>query len=517
MSNKTSSLQFARNVVANWSAFLYVAGISFFLTPFIVHSLGEVAYGVWTLLVSLVGYLGLVDFGVRGAVTRYVAHHHAANRPGESSRAVSAGILLFGLFGLLAVICAAGAAVLAPHVFNIPAALIDEARIVILLGGLNVAIALVGGVFGGVVAGLQRFDVRSGIEILTTTVRAGAVLIALSAGYGLITLALIQLLSSILVGSASWVAARRLYPEVRPVFRGPLKPEMRILLSFGAFSSLIHISGVLIYYSDSLVIAAFLPIGLVTFYAIATSLCNYAGQVVSALSTVMTPRISALEVDGGRTLAETAVGIARIATLVTTPIAMTFYWRGESFVSLWIGSEYGAKSGEVLRLLAAVVWLGGIRSVLVATIMGVNKHRFLVPGLALESVCNLLLSILLVGSLGLAGVALGTLIPSLVVTGGYLPYCLRKTIGVRVAGFYRDALLLPTVACIPFALATALVEQSLPAKDLTTFFIQVAMLLPLVPAIAMTLCLTPSEKVQLALAVRKAVGLARKTVMRKSA
>ena len=29
------------------------------------------------LLAALVGYLGLLDFGVRGAVTRYVAHHHA--------------------------------------------------------------------------------------------------------------------------------------------------------------------------------------------------------------------------------------------------------------------------------------------------------------------------------------------------------------------------------------------------------------------------------------------------------
>src|SRR2546427_3011707 len=59
-----------RNVLSNWGAFAFAAVVNFALAPVVVHALGDTAYGVWSLLVSLTGYLGLLDLGVRGAVTR---------------------------------------------------------------------------------------------------------------------------------------------------------------------------------------------------------------------------------------------------------------------------------------------------------------------------------------------------------------------------------------------------------------------------------------------------------------
>lgn len=481
MSKGNRSFEFGRNIVANWSAFLFAAGVSFFLSPFIVHNLGNDAYGLWVLLGSLVGYLGLLDFGVRGAVTRYIAQHHATDSSQESTRLVSAGIVLFGSLGLIAIFCAGALAVLAPLVFNLPESLVHEARVIILIGGLNVAVALIGGVFGGIVAGLQRFDVGSGIGIFMTAIRAGLIILALKSGYGLIALTLIQLLSSLSEGGAAWLATRRLYPQLKVRFEGPLRPYMRRLLSFGLFSSLIHVSGVLIYYSNTVVIAGFLPIGLVTFFAIAASLCEYARNVVSGVSTVLMPRVSALNALGGEKVERAVIGAGRIATLITAPIVVTFWWRGESFINLWMGSEYGVTSSEVLRVLAAVVLLGGARSIAVSTIMGVNQYRFLAPIILLEGVANLILSLILVGFLGLVGVALGTLIPSMITTLGYIPRLLSKSTGVRIETFYRDAWGIPLLACIPFAIGTLLVEQHFPANNLAIFFGQVFMLLPLIP------------------------------------
>ena len=65
-----------RNVLANWGGYIFTAGVNFFLSPFVVHSLGNSAFGIWTILVSLVGYVGLFDLGIRAAVTRYVAKYH---------------------------------------------------------------------------------------------------------------------------------------------------------------------------------------------------------------------------------------------------------------------------------------------------------------------------------------------------------------------------------------------------------------------------------------------------------
>ena len=487
----------ARNAAANWLAFVFVAGVSFFLSPFIVQHLGNTAYGVWSLLASLVGYLGLLDFGVRGAVTRYVAHHHAAGDNEGCSSIVSAGMVLFGLLGTIAILLSVIFAFLAPMLFNIPDSLVNDTRIVLILGGLTIAVTFIGAVFGGVVTGLERFDVSSGVEILITSVRTAATVLALQHGYGLVSLGCIHLMVSAVYGFAVWAASHKLYPELRLRFRIPLLPHMRTILSFSVLLSAIHVLGIVIYYSDVLVIGAFLSVDAVAFFVIAGNLFEYARQVGGAVSKMMTPRVSALFSIGSERVGDEILGAARVATLASASIAATFWFRGESFINLWMGTDYGPVSGPVLCILAFIVWLGGARSVATASIIGLNRHRSLIPVLAFEAVGNLALSVALVRPFGLVGVAFGTLIPSIVVSLGYIPRCLWSSTGVPAGCFYRDAWLLPTVSCVPFALANVLLERFLPAKNLAVFFAQVVLTLPLVPLTAMVLCLTPSEKAQL--------------------
>src|SRR5438132_13926907 len=92
-----------RNVVSNWAAFAVSVIISLFLSPFIVHRLGDSAYGAWVLLSSLVGYLGLLDLGTRSAVTRYVANYHSTHRHEDAGRIASTALGLFGGLALLAI------------------------------------------------------------------------------------------------------------------------------------------------------------------------------------------------------------------------------------------------------------------------------------------------------------------------------------------------------------------------------------------------------------------------------
>ena len=51
--------------------------MAFVLTPYIIIKLGAATYGVWSLMISVIGYLGLVDIGIRGSVGRYINHYLA--------------------------------------------------------------------------------------------------------------------------------------------------------------------------------------------------------------------------------------------------------------------------------------------------------------------------------------------------------------------------------------------------------------------------------------------------------
>ncbi|HMH05845.1 MAG TPA: hypothetical protein VK579_04100, partial [Terriglobales bacterium] len=119
----------AQNVLSNWMALAITTVVGFFLSPFVVHHLGNLTYGVWVIIMSLVSYMNLMDLGLRGAVTRFVSKGTAQGNHDETSQAVS-GALWIRLWISLAVIGAGLAASAAfNHVFTVPLELQQTARL----------------------------------------------------------------------------------------------------------------------------------------------------------------------------------------------------------------------------------------------------------------------------------------------------------------------------------------------------------------------------------------------------
>jgi len=499
------------STVANWTAFAVNAVVSFMLSPFIVHRLGNSAYGTWVLLGSLVGYLGLLDFGVRGAVTRFVANESAAGDHRAASATVVAALRLFATLAVVTMLIATVLAATVDDLFRIPPDLLKQARIVVLLGGAAITSALIGGVFGGIVAGLHRFDLDGAVEIAITLLRAAAVVVALQAGYGLVSLAVIQLALSLLRGALAFVLTRRLYPELAFRNVGPTTQATKQLLSFSLFSSLIQLSGVIIYYTDSIVIAAFLPVAVVTYYAISASLTDYARQVVAAISRVVTPRTSAALATGGIDAVRAVVlSVGPASTFVCVPMALTFLLRGQRFMDLWMGPAYGPPTDAVLFVLSFPLCLAGGRLVAAATVMGINRHRGLSIAVALEAFANLGLSVLLIKPFGIVGVALGTAIPAMIVNLVFMPRYVERLLGIPSLEFVTRVWLWPSVACGGFGIATYAIERWLGADSVGVFFLQVIALLPLVGLGAAFTRLSRIEREQLARRVWQTVtGLGR--------
>src|SRR5205085_8084888 len=91
----------ATNILSNWVALALGMAVAFFLTPFVVHHLGNVAYGVWVLVVSLNSYMGLLDLGMRGAVIRFVSKGATQNNDAEAGDAVSGALWIRLWIGFL--------------------------------------------------------------------------------------------------------------------------------------------------------------------------------------------------------------------------------------------------------------------------------------------------------------------------------------------------------------------------------------------------------------------------------
>ncbi len=494
---KSAKPRVVRNVASNWGAYILAMAVNFFLSPYVVHHLGNNGYGVWTLILSLTGYLGLLDLGVRGAVTRYVARFHSQAAHGNASNVASSAMLIFSSAGLIAFSTSVVFATLIVGRLKIPPQYLAASRVVLVVTGLSIATSLVNGVFGGVLVGLQRFDLTNGIEIANNLLRTFTIVLFLHLGYGIVTLALIQLGFTLARLAANFRLARHLYPELRINLAFADRAGVKLIFSFSIFSFLMHVGGSLIYASDNVVIGAFLPVSAVTFYAIGGNLAEYTRTLVAGISQTMTPLASSAEAKEDRALMEKIVLFgSRAGTMVVLPIALTLMIRGGSFIGLWMGTQYADLSGAVIRVLSLTLLFWAANSVTGGTLLGLSKHKPIVPMILAEGVCNLALSIFLVRRMGIVGVAWGTVIPSMASTFLFWPWYIRRSLHIDPLTYAASAWLRPGIAILPFAIASFAIEHILPATTLLVFFLQVACLLPLVAVGYWLVCLNTEQRTE---------------------
>jgi O-antigen/teichoic acid export membrane protein len=431
-----------RNVLASWAGMAVRLLLGLWLTPFIIGHLGRDSFGLWLLIGSMLGYFDLMDLGVRSALIRYTAREKALGDQGQlaetvrramgaSSAAAAIAFVGFLILGLsLQDFLNAGSGVSAATV-----------RALVLIAGANLAFGFLLAFFSGVLAGARRYDLTSAVGVTLAIVRAGMTIAALTAGWGIAGLAGSVLLSSALQLAVMYVIARRIFPHVRFLPLVPVGAIAGDLVRYGLSSVLLQVAVKVVYYTDSIVIAAFLSKAAVATFGIAATLVEFVRSVVGSMTNVLTPAAS--EMDARRDLAGLRALLERgtsLSLVLAAPPLATFLLDRGRFIDLWVGAEF-AESAAVLRILT----LGQLVALPTLTgsvvLYAMNRHRwnaFLAIG---EAAANLLLSVLLVGSMGLTGVAWGTTIPLLVTQTLLLPAYVCRRVEMRPLSLLRRAYL----------------------------------------------------------------------------
>jgi O-antigen/teichoic acid export membrane protein len=481
---KLRARHIARNVLFNWLGTVAMMAVGFFLSPFILHNLGNVAYGVWVLAISVGAYLGLLDLGMQSSVLRFVSKGHTQGDHQGASEAVSAALWVRLQISALALVLSIGLAAVFPFVFKVPAELTSDARKAILLIGINAAITMSIGVVGGILSALNRYDLQNYVLFAQTALRVIFVVAVLRTGHGIVAIALCELVAAS-VGNLLliWVA-RRLYPELQVQLKKPKRETLQKIWSYSWYAFLTTVAVQLVYQSDNLVVGAFIPASsameAVTFYAIANSLCRYTTQIVSSMGSTFVPAASTYEAAGdSASLLSLYKNGTRATMMISLPILVTLIVRGPSFIGLWMGPQYAHKSGTVLIILVSALFFSYANRTAASIAFGIEKHKTMAIWAIGEGVANLALSITLVHWYGIYGVAFGTLIPSLVVQIGLWPSHISKLVGLSTFEVLWNVWMPMFLSVIPFAVATYAVGALFPARNLAVFFLQIIATLPI--------------------------------------
>jgi O-antigen/teichoic acid export membrane protein len=457
--SKFAKTQIIKNVGSSWISLGLNTIVGIFLSPFILHRLGDSAFGLWVLIYSLTGYYGLFDLGIRSSIVRYVAKYSATHEYGELNRLINTAMCCYAVIGAICFVITLVGVRYLDSWFNLPPHLLVSARWLFLMVGGAVSLGFPLGVFGGILEGLQRFYLMNLNRTISTLTRAILIVIALRHGEGLLTVAFLTVVPPLFTAAMNGMIVMHLLP-LHFGRSNVDRTSLRRIASYSGTTFMIAIADPLRFKTDAVVIGTFLSSVAITYFSIASRVVDYAGDVVSGLGQIFVSMSSHFDATGDLpSLRKVLINGNRSCALVIFPIATILIVLGKSVIETWVGVRYVAAAYPVLLVLLIPGTIMLAQSASPGILWGMAKHRTLAYIVLSEGVVNLVLSIILVRRLGIIGSAWGTAIPQICVNVLFLPQHLCRIFKISVWTYLRDAFTLPLGLCFPLVLTLLLLQR----------------------------------------------------------
>ncbi len=446
------------NLGASWldHAVKLIAGLV--LMPFVLTTLGEFRYGTWLFINSIAGYSGLLYLGFGQTSCRYFAASYARGDREKLNKVLNVVLAVYVVMAAIGLLIALALAVTA-HLWNDwGTQSITEIRWVVVLLGINFAVGLIGSTFGALLAGIQRFDIERGICIASGLIRIGLTFALLESDWGLITLASIFLFLTCLEVIGHTLCAWKLVDGLAVGVKYCDIETFKECATFSFYAFADTIAYQVLMVTDTVVIGFMLGVEAIVPYYLALRMCQFMQRPIQHIGRVLMPRAGELNEQGKYKELEhvLAQGVG-ISFLLTASFYIGSHFFGADLLQTWVHKEYLESPPLLLVLLLAFVVATPIE--IVRNILFGMGHVRLPALLQLAAVViNVVLSIALIGPLGLVGVAIGTFIPMVLLELVVLmPYALRvlKTNSVRLIRLGLVPQLLPLLFLYAYCVAVA--------------------------------------------------------------
>ena len=373
----------------------------------------------------------------------------------ELNRVVNVIGAVYLLMGLVALGIAGVIAWLSPTLWPSTSIPTTELTWVILILGVNVAVSITGSVFGGVLVGMQRFDLERGITVTSGVVRFVLTLVFLQQQWGLLILALIFLVTTLVENVGLVIAAFRLVPEMR---LGPQYLSRRTLkecFSFSVFALLEMVASKLIESTDCVVIGCIFGAEAIVPYYVAQRLCQFITKPLQFVGQVCLPRAGELHAKNQMPeLRELVIRAMGLSWLLTMGFFIGAIFFGPALIETWVHKPY-PQSHMLLLVLLGGQLIATPMKVISGVLFGIGDVRKPALTYIIEALANFALSVTLIFPFGLLGVAVGTAIPLyLVELGILLPYALKK-LEMNPRQFFGDVIvpqMAPLVALLGYSI-----------------------------------------------------------------
>lgn len=437
--------------------------IGFVYTPICTAKLSQSEYGVYTLVLSMIGYLGIFDLGFGTALIRYSSRLRAQ---GEDPKNLYGMFLTFYLVigGLLLLV--GGSLYLYMDRFfsaRMTAEEIGLLKAMFLLMLLNTALSFPANVFSSVIQAHEEFVFFRLINIFTNVMIPVVSTVFLFLGHGALRMVQVNVLFTLcMYGANIAFCVKKLH--IRFGFARFPREFYREVFGFCFFLFIDLLISQVYDGTDQIILARVCGPIAVAVYGVGVKFELYYQYLSASIANIYLPHISALasREDGRAEMGRIFLRVGRFQFLMLSFVLTGFTVFGMEFMTLWVGPNYRDAYWIALLIMVPTLFTQA-QTIGLSILQALNKHRVRSMMLAVVAIFNIAISIPLAMRFEGIGAAMGTAIGYLLGQILFMNWYYRKKIGLDISACWKQfgTILL---RYIPVAAVFWIVDRLLPGN-----------------------------------------------------
>ncbi len=455
-----------RGFLSTWAGLIINAVVLLLLTPVLVHGLGAFYYGMWILVSSVMDNYGLLDIGMTYSMQRFVARYRGANDRQAMNETFMTGMSVAGCISLAVFLVTAILIGWLPGFFHLSGEARSLFRVLLVIQSVTVALSMPQRIMGAYMNGLHRFDLYNACGALQGILKGLVFWAVIYFGGRVLAVTVAQVLIVAFMLLVTGFATRVADPQLRMRSQHLSWARTRELAQFSVFVFVTNISTRLKFFTDSIVIGHLLTVALTTPF-------NVVGRLMEmfrlAFYPITGPLATAMnKLEGEQRWPEMNVLLlrsTRICTLLAFLGGQMLLLHGRDILRIWMGASYAAYYNlMVILTVGYIVML--MQQGSFAYLYARGGHKVTTFLALADGLTNLGLSIYWARSRGLAGVALGTTVPMLIVFVLIQPWYTLRLAKIPWRDYFQQAFFRPLIVAALTVPCGLLIRWQIPPANL---------------------------------------------------
>ena len=406
-----------KSTASNVFKFMVSTGITLVMTPVYIHELGNYDYGIWEIMISVVGYLGLLDIGLRPTISRFIAYYRTSKDPKDQQSIFTTTLCLMAIVGCIISMFFLLWSVIAPNILSPDPETASRYALVLQIFALHVLFSFPFYALESTFEGNLNYTTKNNIAIGHSIIGAFILYNLLPVYDPLVFLTSVNVgmaVSKFLIFYA--LLNTKSYGGYRFHIRSFDSGLVVRLLRFGGKAMTQGIASIISKRSMPLIIGFFLGPQKIVFYNLAFMLIERVSGVTRILSHAFMPAFSTMHSNGDQLGIERYFFTGTIylyAIKAATCLGVGVI--GSDFITLWIGPEYGEAARPLIWIMVLAELFRGMLPLHNRLLIALNYHGSLAILYMVRSFLHVLLTLALIVPFGLIGVVLANLLAQVMV------------------------------------------------------------------------------------------------------